>query len=264
MIKYKWFLLKKNMRIVVRTILIANDNEKLDMFDSTNIETTAYCNRSCLFCFNNDRFPGRDKGTMAEELWKKIIDELSEINFYGRISLHFFGEPLLDRRIVKLISYARGKLPYAYIRLNSNGDVLTEELFMKLIENGMDYILITNYDDFENDNLNTLYKKYSSFIKYRNYSEISLANRAGSMQFESDNSTLKMPCLRPSKQLVIDWKGNVLLCCNDYYAKYDFGNVKNESIMSIWNSKKFKKYREILSKKGHRKKIDLCRNCDVE
>jgi hypothetical protein len=27
-----------------------------------NIETTAFCNRKCHFCFNNDRFPRRKQG----------------------------------------------------------------------------------------------------------------------------------------------------------------------------------------------------------
>jgi len=261
-IKYKWLLLNRYFRKTVRKILMSGKDKNRDMFDSTNIETYAYCNRGCSFCFNSDRFSKRKKGVMTEELWKKIIDELSEIKYLGRISPHFFGEPLLDKRIIQLISYARKKNPYAYIRLNSNGDFLTEELFMKLIENGLDYIIITNYDDFENNNLLALYNKHPSYIKYRNYTNINLSNRAGSI-FNVSKDNAKKSCLRPGRQLVINWEGNVILCCNDYYAKHVFGNVKNESIIKIWNSTDFKEYRKILSKIGGRNEIEICRNCDV-
>src|SRR6056297_2984473 len=64
------------------------------LFVSINLETFAHCNRECDFCFNNKRFEQREKGQMSFELWKKIIDELAELDFKGRISPHFYGEPL--------------------------------------------------------------------------------------------------------------------------------------------------------------------------
>lgn len=65
------------------------------------------------------------------------------------------------------------------------------------------------------------------------------------------------------KQLVINWKGNVLLWCNDYYERSIFGNVNNKSIIEIWKDRNFIKYREILSKLGGRKQIDICKKCDM-
>lgn len=233
-----------------------------DIFTSTNIELYGYCNRRCNFCFNNSRFPARDVGIMDESLWKKIIDELSAIQYTGRISPYFYGEPLLDKRITELVLYARKKCPYSHILISSNGDVLTEELLVKLIENGMDEILLTNYDDFEKEDIINMYKKYPRFIQYRNYKEIDLKNRAGSL-FEKSTDKINRPCLRPSRQLVINWKGNVLLCCNDYYEQYIFGNVNNKSVREIWKDNDFIKYREILSKVGGRKEIDICKKCDM-
>ncbi|MBI5740391.1 MAG: SPASM domain-containing protein [Nitrospirae bacterium] len=255
-------LISKKYRTYVRKALRSIDRGPSGMFDSTNIETYGHCNRSCAFCFNNERFPKRKKGVMPEELWRKIIDELSEMKYSGRISPHFFGEPLMDKRIIGLLSYARKKTPYAFIRLNSNGDFLTEELMLKLIDNGVDYFLVTNYENGTNDNLSALCNNYPSYIRCRNHAEIELANRAGKL-FDKSRENAGRPCLRPGRQLVINWEGRVLLCCNDYYAKYSFGNVKDEPVMKIWNSSEFKKYREILSCEGGRREIDLCRNCDV-
>lgn len=248
-------------RIVKRSLMVYQ-HKILGLFTSINLETYGHCNRKCDFCFHSNSFPNRDAGIMDEDIYYKIIDELSQLNFAGRISPHFYGEPLLDKRIIKFISYIRKKCPYAYIRFSSNGDMLTEELLIKLIKNGLDKILITNYDDFEKNDLLKLSQKYSDYIKYRNYKDINIVNRAGRL-FNIKNKNINKPCLRPSNQLVINWKGNVLLCCNDYYEEYIFGNIKNESIVKIWDSNQFKKYREILRKKAGRNKIDICKNCDM-
>lgn len=236
--------------------------KKAGIFLSTNIETYGFCNRKCNFCFNSDRFVNRDVGIMDETLCYKIIDELSSLNYAGRISYHFYGEPLLDKRIIKFVAYARKKTPYAYIKFSSNGDKLTEELLKELIKNGLDKILITNYNDFENEDLMKLSQKYHDHVIYRNYKDMKIANRAGQLFNNIKNRNVNKPCLRPSTQLVVNWKGNVLLCCNDYYEKYIFGNVKNGSILKIWNSNQFKRYRKILKEKESRKKIDICKNCD--
>ena len=252
------YLVRKTVRNFLKTY---QKRVMSDIFTSTNIEVYGYCNRKCSFCFNS-RLPERKGGIMDVKLWEKIIDELSTIKYTGRISPYFYGEPLLDKRIVELISYARRKCPYSRIHISSNGDKLTEELLIKLIENGLDKILITNYDDFEKEHITNLYMKYPRIIQYRNYKEIDLKNRAGSI-FKKSTDMANKPCLRPSRQLVINWNGNLLLCCNDYYENYVFGNVKNESILEIWESEDFKKYREILSIAGGRKQIDICSKCDM-
>lgn len=242
--------------------LLRRSNRTRGLFRSTNIETFGHCNRKCSFCFNNDRFPSRDEGIMDENLYFKIIDELSELKFHGRISPHFYGEPLLDRRILRFVSYARKRCPDAYIRFGSNGDLLSEKLLKELIENGLDSVRVSNYDDFEKKNLIKLSQNYPGHITYREFKNKRTKNRAGRL-FARENKKINEACLRPSKQLVINWKGNILLCCNDYYEKFVWGNVKNKSILKIWNTEEFKKYREILSRKGGREKIHFCRNCDV-
>jgi len=232
---------------------------KKGLFTSTNIETYGYCNRKCDFCFNSDRFSNREVGRMDENIWRKIVDELASVNFAGRISPHFYGEPLLDKRLPDLIAYARKKCPFSYIKFGSNGDMLTEQLLLKLIKSGLDRISVTNYDESPKDSLIKLSKKYSKFVSYRSYKDINLANRGGTI-FDRENKKSDMPCSRPSEQLVINWKGDVLLCCNDYYGKHVFGNVKDESLLDIWKNESFKKIRKKLQ--INREKLNICNNCD--
>ena len=235
---------------------------KKGIFRTTNIETYAFCNRKCDFCFNSEHLPDRDKGIMKEGLYFKIIDELASINYAGRISPHFYGEPLLDKRLTKFVSYARESCPNAYIRFGTNGDFLTRDLLVELVDSGVSRVLITNYDDIEKENLIKLSQEFSDYVVLRSYKDIRLVNRAGAI-FDKENPNIDKPCLRPSSQLVVNWKGNVLLCCNDYYEQHIFGNVNDKTTFEIWKSKEFKKYRKLLKKQGGRRQIDICRNCDL-
>jgi len=225
------------------------------MFLSTNIETTAYCNRQCEFCFNANRFRRRNMGVMPERLWKKIIDELAEMGFDGRISPYLYGEPLLDDRLPRFTEYATEKLRGAII-IATNGDYLTREVLDKF--NGRTQFLVTEYDNRVKPEILALAKDYSH-VFYRPMLKKDLVNRAG--QIFQQKISHKVPCLRPGQQLVINWEGEVLPCCNDFYAKYSFGNVKDKPIQEIWDSKEFKKFRKMLAK-GKRAKVEICKYCD--
>lgn len=226
------------------------------MFASTNIETYAYCNRQCEFCFNAKRFPNRKLGIMDTRLWKKIIDELAEIGFEGRISPYFYGEPLLDERLPSLIEYATERLT-GDVFIATNGDYLTEELLDKF--NGRTEFYIRSYDGKANPRILKLKEDYGRIVYRPKFKEEYLVDKAGII-FKRGVSH-KAPCLRPQTQLVINWEGEVLLCCNDFYAKHSFGNVKEKSIREIWDSKEFKKFRKMLAK-GKRAKVDICKYCD--
>lgn len=226
---------------------------------STNLETYAYCNRKCSFCFNNERFPQRSKGELSTYFWQQIIDQLAEINFAGRISPHFYGEPLLDKRLPELLAYARQKLPWAHIVVVTNGDFLNETKLRQLIEVGVDHFAVTNYDDCERPIFQELQKKFPLHIHVRSYKDYPKTDRTGEIFHK--NKLVQKPCLRPTSQLVINWQGQVLLCCMDYYAKEVMGNIKTNKLWEIWNSPKFQKYRRILQQ-GQRQKIGICKHCD--
>ncbi|MCF7919145.1 MAG: SPASM domain-containing protein [Candidatus Cloacimonetes bacterium] len=226
---------------------------------SVNIETISTCNRTCSFCFNDPRFEKRPQGKMETETFHRIIDQLAEINFSGRIGPHFFNEPLLDARLPELIKYTCSKLPWAWIQINSNGDFLREDNFLELLAAGVNYFFITNYDETEKPELNTLQRKYPSYIKVVNNSEMWRTDRGG--EIFQKNKVLNAPCLRPSAQLVVNWQGEMLLCCMDFYARYSFGNLETASFPEILNSLK---YRSVVAEiaQSRQNGFDICHNCD--
>ncbi len=70
------------------------------------------------------------------------------------------------------------------------------------------------------------------------------------------------PCPLIYSQLVIGWDGEVGLCCEDINVEIKLGNVKAENLISIFNGDRMQKIRK-LHEKGQRKKISLCKDCDV-
>lgn len=243
---------------VVRKFKLKWQFHRLGMI-STNIETHSVCNRHCEFCFNHPRFAQRKQGKMPESLWYKIIDQLAEVNFSGRISPHFYNEPLMDSRLPELIKYTREKLPDAWIQINSNGDLLTEDLFLLLVRCGVNYFFVTNYDEDDKPLLQALQDKYPALISVVKNSDMWRTDRGGEI-FKKDK-VLEKPCLRPTAQLVVNWEGKVLLCCMDYYAETSLGDLNQNSVFDIWNGKEFRKLRSKIAI-SRQKGLPICHKCD--
>ncbi|MEI6575301.1 MAG: SPASM domain-containing protein [Bacteroidota bacterium] len=52
-----------------------------------------------------------------------------------------------------------------------------------------------------------------------------------------------MPCPFAWQYLVVQWNGDVVACCRDYNAENLMGNVKDETLLQIWNGEKYAKFR---------------------
>jgi len=83
-----------------------------------------------------------------------------------------------------------------------------------------------------------------------------LSNRGGAVEIEGE--TAKKRCMFP-RNAIVDFEGNVLLCCNDYFHANRFGNVVDESILTIWKKKDFRALRKA-AKKG-KPELQLCEDC---
>jgi len=86
---------------------------------------------------------------------------------------------------------------------------------------------------------------------------MTLLNRGG-LVASSPESKLQT-CSIPRDCAVIDYRGNVVLCCNDYHGSVTFGNVLNESLMTIWNKKRYR----VLRRRRRRGvfDLDICKKC---
>ena len=71
------------------------------MFTQVLLETRTDCNRSCKFCPQSHFV--RPLKVMEWEVFTKVINELSAIDFGGRIAFYMTNEPLLETRLLDMI-----------------------------------------------------------------------------------------------------------------------------------------------------------------
>lgn len=196
---------------------------KLPLFSTVEIETFNCCNGICPFCPVNKNNDTRVHKKMDIQLFKKIIQELSELEYSGRLGMFSNNEPFLDSRIEDLTKYAREKLPNAVIYLYTNGTVLTKKRYEAIIPY-LTYMIIDNYNDYGNMNdkikiINDLcekneYYKSKTKIVMRKQNEV-LFSRGGNAPNKKNSTTLDMSCILPFKQIVIRPDGKLSLCNND-------------------------------------------------
>jgi radical SAM protein with 4Fe4S-binding SPASM domain len=238
-----------------------------DMFKVVEVETIATCNRTCSYCPNSafDRGHAKNEKLMGEDVFRLIVDQLAEVGFWGRLSPHFYGEPLLDERLEGLMAYARKKLPLTKLVIFTNGDLLGPDRYQSLVNAGVDGFLVTQHGERPSPKLVKLRRKLDQTpddrgirFDYRAFtSESELSNRAGLV----DHALLetKSDCGLPAENVTIDHAGNVVLCCNDYHSSVKFGNVRETHLMEIWRSEDFRRIRRDLL--GGHFELEICQKC---
>ena len=103
-------------------------------------EVTDKCNATCIMCPRDKH--DREHGIMSQDLYEKSIDEVVELGA-KKIVLTGFGEPTLDRKLEKKISYAKSKGLLTYII--TNGSTLSTKRASSLIEAGLDEMRVSFY-----------------------------------------------------------------------------------------------------------------------
>lgn len=234
------------------------------------IETITACNLRCSYCPNSIYDRGLVKNTkkMKTELFHKIIDELAELGWVGNIQPHFYGEPLLDDRIPDLIRYAKSKIKGLTIYLVSNGEKLDVDLYLKLIDAGVDRFMVTQHlpkpakgvldvlDYRKSNGTNGVGFEYEKFYEKK---DRHFKNRGGLVKIKKE--TVKITkCELPNRTLGIGYAGNVILCCDDYFNVVKLGNVNEEKLIDIWNKPHYKKIRKDIARGIFN--LDICKKCE--
>jgi radical SAM protein with 4Fe4S-binding SPASM domain len=67
-------------------------------------------------------------------------------------------------------------------------------------------------------------------------------------------------CIQAHARIIVNWDGNVTVCCPDIASKLVIGNVKESSVYDIWNSDKAKEIRKSLLDKSAFTK-EPCKSC---
>ena len=259
------------------------------------IENSSFCNRRCSYCINYyvDRMSSNE--IMPKKLFRKIMDELSDIGYDKMVTFHRYNEPFFNKNtmILERISYARHKLPFANLVTSSNSDYLdadyvqkikkaglnslfcqsqTEEYSEKSIEDIKEEIRMINkrIGDFKGkfliDSNSCVYTTIGSgfkslTIQAKNFTDTGF-NR-GDIVKSATRKGISGICFQPLISFTIDFNGKVTMCSNtvsyyDSHEKYIIGDCKKNTISEIYASEKAIALRnELLSAK----RSSVCKNC---
>jgi cyclic pyranopterin phosphate synthase len=258
------------------------------LFNTISVEISAACNRRCKFCpvsvFQ------RPEELMNEVTFSAIIGELASLNYKGRFEFYIYNEPLKNRQhFERCARQARAALK-ATLMVSTNGDYMKSADDLEwLYSLGVNQVVLNAYTA----------KRYPVFLSWREqyerkhktrlgdtvYSPIprnakaikiydksngddfgdgvfALQNRAGSIPdyLPVPKEPLKRMCVKPFRLLNINWRGEAMICCNDYYADVPAGTVPQQSLVEIWNGPIFSAYRKKLLQED--RSLPLCRTCD--
>lgn len=242
------------------------DNGKYPLFSQVLLETRTDCNRKCKFCpqahFN------RPLKSMDWNVFTKVIDELAEMEFSGRVALYMTNEPLIEPRLMEMIRYVRSKSARLFIDITTNGKNLNSKLLDEFLLSGLDNININDYRRDRENYPDKISKPLEKIIRdFKNNPKITynkrsteeiLSNYAGTIK-NSNRNLYSEFCNYPFRKLAISAEGNIILCCNDYTYKTNFGNVLSESLSTIWNSEALNNYRDNLLNEI---RDGICNGCD--
>lgn len=235
------------------------------------IETINKCNGECSFCPANRHNDKRPLMKMEDEVFRKIIIELAEWGYAGRIGLHSNNEPLLDPRIMDFAAFAKINLPDAKVYMYTNGTLLTVEKLKKLMQH-LDYIVIDNYNDALELNeeikpIQEILKKDMDLerrvqIHIRKRQEV-LGTRGGKSPNNNGKDYVRpYSCFLPFIQMVFRPDGKLSFCCSDVFGTMTMGDVKKQSVMEIWNGDYYREMRKIIAEAP--KEIAICRHCNMK
>lgn len=280
------------------TYYISNMRTSLERPPLLVVELTSRCNLICTMCSKDSSM--RVKEHIDFELFKHIIDDAKESNidtfqlsYYGESTLYpklieainytkkqipnsfvsmntngltltpKLSKKLLDAHVDSIVISIEGnnKEEYEAIRVGSSWSILRKNIknLREMIDSG-NYstkigIMGLNVDDIYIDK--ELYIKtwgeYADTIFTRNTKEIEA-------KIKEPIFHKLLPCRKLFGQMVIMTSGDVTRCDDDWEGKVSYGNIKDSTILELWNSPTLRQLRRkhLL---GQKRKINYCDTC---
>ena len=237
-------------------------------------------------------------GHMELDTFKRIVDQAEgNIEF---ISLASRGEPMVARKIEKMLEYASGK--FLNLKINTNASVLDEKKCHSILSNDVRTLVFSADAASENlykklrvnGELNKVLSNIKLFkkIKERYYPQSKIITRVSGVKvskaqnfksmekfwgelvdqvafvdycpwenvYVTKKNKLSKPCSELWRRMYVWWDGKTNPCEVDYKSKLSAGNIFNSNISKIWKSKNYNSLRK-KHLLGNRSEIDPCNKC---
>lgn len=229
----------------------ANDVREAPAPLVVEVEVGTRCNRRCSYCpSGHPEFTPRMR-LMPQAVFARIIDQLSQYSFSGRLSYHLYNEPLLRKDLEALLAYADAAVPNACQVIYTNGDLLSEKRYSTLIAAGADHIVVTRHDGgpFPERPRQTVLRP----------ADLNLTNRGGFL-FDIAQP-LNCRCHAPAEMLIVAYNGDVLACYEDAIREHVMGNLMHQDLAEIWTSEAFTALRCSLGAANRASALKACARC---
>lgn len=191
---------------------------------------------------------------LSKEVIIQSIKEAQKLNFHGYVAFHYYNEPLLKKDMIMEIIDSVNDCKFL---LWSNGLLLDRKVENNKFLKKFNFICITCYFEKDRPFFEEL-KKWHGNVQIFDWE---LDDREKSYTREYNN---EIGCRRPLFELPIDYFGNVHLCCFDWNATYDLGNINKTSFKEVILSEKYQKL--LLDTKKRLLDQDtcpkVCKKCD--
>jgi radical SAM protein with 4Fe4S-binding SPASM domain len=215
------------------------------------------CNRSCDACPHSDDSYNFRYGRGDVTLYHRLAEQLRE--YTNSITLCGYGEPTMFKQLTDAIRILR--TTPAQIELTTNGELLTVDKVRELFNAGLDFINISVYEEAYVEHTNELVSILDSsqyLVRDRYLNQIKIVDRKGVL--DETGKAKSNPCYLPSYKMIVNYNGDVYLCCNDWTRKNIYGNVSETNIFTIWEERMTEKRMELLA--GNRQ--GCCSHCDID
>ena len=260
------------------------------------IETNIACNAKCPFC--PQKTMTRTPRRMPDDVWMKIIDDTRGLGITYRPFM--INEPLSDSRMGEIMRYIR-KDGTAQIDLNTNGELMTEEMAAEILDAGIEVIRFSidgfSEETFSHSRVGVDYQRtvertlrFIELAKTRGGAgriEVRMIDldvnrheqedykrfwsKAGAVPiitsfyrwpWEPGVEGVNLPCLKILDEMFFYVNGKATLCCWDAHERAVIGDVTKDHVLDIWNGALNQLYRSHLAR-GRRDQILLCSRCEA-
>jgi hypothetical protein len=276
---------------------VSNKQILKDNLHLIEIETFAFCNRKCWFCTNSIVNRVENEQVMPESVYLSLLDQLQEIEFSGELTFSRYNEPLSRKGIIlKRIEQAKEYIPNAILRINTNGDYLTESYVDELASAGLSQLWIQQY--LQNNELynhvkikqrimntlvrigyenrfevlcdikdckveyNLLHPSMTMHIRARNFAKDG-SSRGGTLNIAREYQRTA-PCQQVHKNMYLDWNGTAMVCCEmrseiPEHSDAVMGSVYDTKLWDIFCSPLYSVWRD--HHDGESPKSGPCKSC---
>lgn len=266
------------------------------------IGITNACNLKCSFCFQGEKdahkLDKRGERFMTIETFKKVLLQAKELSNF--IEFGLFGEPLLHPELATFIKIAKDE--GFHLTIDSNATLYSKEIAETIVNNKVNSVVFSidgiNSKEYEAARVGATFEsvkksidlikeskeekraklplliarglelkkntqqKHKAWMNNLGFQHILFSPLQNWSGLFSKTPSSKSSCTFPWLIMSIDSDGEILPCCEDYNATISMGNIKKDTLKSIWNSKQWNKLRSY-----HRDKdqncgsFETCNNC---